>query len=59
MNNHVIIDSHNGLRLTNIKNIPCRLIFNGKNSWGSKCIGFGHFMKDKFVLTEEFAKVNE
>lgn len=53
------ISNEDGLRLTDIKNIPCRLVFNGRNSWGSQCIGFGHFMKDKFVLTEEFAKVNE
>lgn len=53
------ISNEDGLRLTDIKNIPCRLVFNGKNSWGSKCIGFGHFMKDKFVLTKEFAEVNE
>ena len=53
------ISNEDGLRLTDIKNIPCRLVFNGKNSWGSKCIGFVHFMKDKFVLTKEFAEVNE
>lgn len=53
------ISNEDGLRLTDIKNIPCRLVFNGRNSLGSRCIGFGHFMKDKFVLTEEFAKVNE
>lgn len=46
-----------GLRLTEIKNIPCRLIFEG--GWGSRCVGFGHFMKDKFVLTNEFAQINE
>ena len=51
------LSEEDGLRLTDIKNIPCRLIFEG--GWGSKCIGFGHFMKDKFVLTEEFVKVNE
>lgn len=51
------ISNEDGLRLTDIKNIPCRLVFN-ENSWGSKCIGFGHFMKNKFVLTEEFAKID-
>lgn len=51
------LSEEDGLRLTKIKNIPCRLVFEG--GWGSKCIGFGHFMKDKFVLTEEFAKINE
>lgn len=51
------LSEEDGLHLTKIKNIPCRLVFEG--GWGSKCIGFGHFMKDKFVLTEEFAKINE
>lgn len=51
------LSEEDGLRLTKIKNIPCRLIFEG--GWSSRCVGFGHFMKDKFVLTEEFAKVNE
>lgn len=45
-----------GLRLTEIKNIPCRLFY---DRWGSKCIGFGHFMKDKFVLVDEFVEINE
>ena len=51
------LSEEDGLRLTKIKSIPCRIILEG--GWGSKCIGFGHFMKDKFVLTEEFAKINE
>lgn len=46
-----------GLRLTEIKNIPCRLIFEG--GWGSRCIGFGHFIKNKFILIEDFAKLDE
>ena len=53
------LSEEDGLRLTEIKSIPCRLIFEGEGGWGSRCIGFGHFMKDKFVLTEEFAKINE
>ena len=51
------LSREDGLRLTEIKNIPCRLIFEG--GCGRRCVGFGHFMKDKFVFTEEFAKVNE
>ena len=50
------LSEEDGLRLSEIKNVPCRLIFEG--GWGSKCVGFGHFMKDKFVLTEEFAKID-
>ena len=48
-----------GIRLSEIKNTPCRLIFEGSGGWGSKCIGFGHFMKDKFVLADDFAKIDE
>lgn len=51
------MSEEDGLRLTEIKNIPCRLVFEG--GWGSRCIGFGHFMKDKFVLVNEFAKLDE
>jgi hypothetical protein len=52
------LSEEDGLRLSRIKNIPCRLIFEGEGGWGSRCIGFGHFIKDKFVLTEDFAKVD-
>ena len=51
------LSEEDGLRLTEIKSLPCRIILEG--GWSSKCVGFGHFMKDKFVLTEEFAKINE
>lgn len=55
------LSEEDGIRISEIKNIPCRLIFeNAKNDdcfWGCKCIGFGHFMKDKFVLTKDFVKV--
>lgn len=53
------LSEEDGLRLSKIKNIPCRLIFEGQGEWGSKCIGFGHFMKDKFVFVDDFAKINE
>lgn len=55
------IDEEDGLRIRDIKNIPCRLIFESKNGciWGSKCIGIGHFMKDKFVFIQDLAKVDE
>ena len=51
------LSREDGLRLNDIRNIPCRIILEG--GWGSKCVGFGHFMKNKFVLTEEFAKIND
>lgn len=54
------LEREDGIRISEIKNIPCRLIFDEQDcSWGSKCIGFGHFMRDKFVLTEDFAKIDE
>lgn len=55
------LSEEDGLRISEITNIPCRLIFESKNGciWGSRCIGIGHFMKDKFVFIEDLAKVNE
>lgn len=55
------LSREDGLRLSEITNVPCRLIFESKNGciWGSKCIGIGHFMKDKFVFIEDLAKINE
>ena len=53
------IDKEDGLRLSTIRNIPCRLVFENQGGWGSRCIGFGHFMNDKFVLTEDFVKIDE
>ena len=50
------LSEEDGMRLSEIKNVPCRLIFEG--GWGSRCVGFGNFMKDKFVLTSEFAQIN-
>lgn len=46
------------LRISSIKNIPVRIVCD--NMFG-KVIGFGHFMKDRFVLTDdviEMAKYN-
>ena len=53
------LSEEDGIRLSEIKNIPCRIICEGQGGWGSRCIGFGHFMKDKFVLTDDFAKIDE
>lgn len=53
------ISREDGRRLSEIKNIPCRLVFE-KNStaWRGNCIGIGNFMNDKFVLIEDFVKIN-
>lgn len=37
------LSREDGIKLTNIKNVPCRLVFDGEPSWDAKCIGFGHF----------------
>lgn len=42
-----------GIKLSKIKNIPCRLIFNKDG----ECVGFGHFMENKFVLTKDFMNI--
>lgn len=52
------LTEEDGLNLNKIHNIPCRLIFAEDGSWGGKCIGFGHFMKDKFVYKEDFIKID-
>lgn len=52
------IGDEDSLCLNEIKNIPCRLIFDG-DGWGDKCIGFGHFMKNEFVYSKDFAKIDE
>lgn len=51
------LTKEDGVVLSNLKKIPCRLIFKGDGGWGSECIGFGNFMKDKFVYKDDFAKV--
>lgn len=48
-----------GISIDDIRRIPCRLIFEKEGGWGSRCIGFGHFMKDKFVYSKDFAKIDE
>ena len=55
------LSEEDGLRISEIQNIPCRLVFESTNgcTWGSKCIGIGHFMKDKFVFVQDLAKVDE
>lgn len=54
------IEREDGIRISSIKHMPCRLIFQNAGNgptWGCRCIGFGHFMKDRFVLIEDFAKL--
>ena len=53
------VDKEDGVMLSKIKNIPCRLVFegNGENHWGEKAVGIGHYMKDKFILFNEFSRL--
>lgn len=53
------LEKEDGFSFSDFKNIPCRIILEGQQGLGSKCIGFGHFMKDKFVYTMDFAKIDE
>ena len=54
------LSREDGLRLSKIKNVPCRLVFNEPDcSWGSSAIGIGNFMKDKFVLIKDLARIND
>ena len=53
------LSQEDGIFLQDIKHLPCRLVFEGPGTWGNRCIGFGHYMKDKFVLTDDFAKIDE
>lgn len=39
-----------------IQNMPVRIVSDG---WGTNVIGFGHFMKNRFVYTEDFMRITE
>jgi hypothetical protein len=53
------VDREDGIMLSRLKNIPCRIVFDGndKNHWGDKAVGIGHYMRDKFILFEDFNKL--
>lgn len=53
------LTDEDGFVLSKFKDIPCRIVLEGSGGWGSKVIGFGHFMKDKFVYKDDFAKITE
>lgn len=48
-----------GVMLSDLKNIPCRIVFEGnsKKHRGEKAVGIGHYMKDKFILFDDFSKL--
>ena len=48
------VDDEDGYCFSKLKNVPCRIIVRD-----NKCVGFGHFMKDKFVYVNDLAKITE
>lgn len=51
------LTNEDGYCLSHFKDIPCRTILEGDGGWGSKVLGFGHFMKDKFIYKENLARI--
>ena len=52
------ISREDGIYYSEMKDIPVRLVFDSPDcSWGSRCVGIGNFMKDKFVLFDVLAKL--
>lgn len=50
------ISREDGIYLSEMKDIPVRLVFDSSEcSWGSKCMGIGNFMEDKFVLFKDLS----
>ena len=55
------VDREDGVMLSNLKNIPCRLVFtgNGESHLGEQAVGIGHYMKDNFILFKDFAELDK
>lgn len=55
------VGKEDGVMLSELKNIPCRLVFtgNGESHWGEKAVGIGHYMKDKFILFDDFNELSD
>lgn len=53
------IEDENSMRMSQIKDIPCRLVFedNCTNNFGCKAIGIGHFMEDRFILFDDLSTI--
>lgn len=49
------IENEDGLRISKIKNIPCRIVTTGEGF--GKVVGFGHFMKQRFVLADDLIEI--
>lgn len=53
------LSNDDSVDITVLKNIPIRLVFDSKNSWGSKAVAIGHFMKDRFIIIDELMKISQ
>lgn len=53
------VDREDGVMLSKIKNIPCRLVFsgNGESHLGENAVGIGHYMQDKFILFKDLQEL--
>lgn len=51
------LSEEDGLRISKIKNVPVRIVLQG-NGLG-RIVGFGHFMKDRFVLAEDLIEISK
>ena len=45
-----------GIKLSDIRNIPIRLIYDRPDIYDGRCVGMGHFMDNRFVLFEDLVK---
>lgn len=51
------LTDEDGIRLSDIRNVPCRIVYTDPHcSYGSRCVGIGHFMENKFVLIDDLAQ---
>ena len=50
------LTAEDGYSFNKIKDVPIRIISDG---CFTKVLGFGHFMKDRFVYTEDLMKITE
>ena len=53
------LTEEDGYCLSKFKDIPCRIILEGVGGAWSKVLGFGHFMKDKFIYKDDFAHITK
>ena len=51
------LTKEDGIKLSDIRNVPCRIVYADPHcSYGSRCVGIGNFMENKFVLIDDLAK---